>query len=93
MKNKIEDLRNHLFEQLERLSDDDVVKDGGLEREITRAKAMSDVAKTIIDSARVEVDFLKVRINAPRLNGVKSDFIENGKALPAPGYEGQERNP
>lgn len=93
MKIKIEDLRDHLFAQIERLGDDDVVKGEGLDREINRAKAMSEVAKTLIDSARVEIDFLKVKVNAPRLSGVQSAFIEGGKALPAPGMEGQDRNP
>lgn len=93
MKNKIDDLRDHLFQQLERLGDDDVVKGDGLEREIKRAKAMSDLAGTLIDSARVEVDFLKVKVDAPRLNGIKSDFIDGGRTLPAPGFEGREPNP
>ncbi len=51
MKNKIEDLRNHLFETIEGL------KDGTLELE--RAKAISDTAQVIINSAKVEVDLLK----------------------------------
>lgn len=93
MKNKIEDLRNHLFQQLERLNDDSVIEGDGLDREIKRAKAMSEVAKTLTDSARVEVDFLKMRTNSPRLVGARSDFIESTKALPAPAFDGQERNP
>lgn len=52
MKNKIEDLRNHLFETLEML------KDG--EMEVDRAKAVSGVAQTIINSAKVEIDYLRV---------------------------------
>jgi hypothetical protein len=53
VKNKIEDLRNHLFETLEAL------KDKEKPMEIERAKAISEVAQTIINSAKVEVDFLK----------------------------------
>lgn len=53
MKNKIEDLRNHLFAALEALSDKDEPM------EIERAKAISDVAQTIINSAKVEVDYMK----------------------------------
>jgi hypothetical protein len=52
MKNKIEDLRNHLFATIEALADKDEPMD------IDRAKAISDVAQTIINSAKVEVDFL-----------------------------------
>lgn len=53
MKNKIEDLRNHLFAALEGLADTDNPMD------IARAKAISDVAQTIINSAKVECEFLK----------------------------------
>lgn len=59
MKNKIEDLRNHLFAQLERLSDEDL-KGDALQAEIQRAKSVGQVAGQITDTARVEVEFLKV---------------------------------
>lgn len=54
MKNKIEDLRNHLFVTIESLLDEDKPMD------IARAKAVSDTAQVLINSAKVEVDFLKV---------------------------------
>jgi len=54
MKNRIEDLRNHLFATIEALSDQDDPMD------LDRAKAISEVAQTIINSAKVEVEFLKV---------------------------------
>lgn len=53
MKNKIEDLRNHLFETLERLKDDESPMD------IDRALAIAEVGKVIVDSAKVECLFLK----------------------------------
>jgi hypothetical protein len=49
-KNKISDLRNHLFETLEAL------KDKEKPMEIERARAISTVASTIIQTARVELD-------------------------------------
>ncbi len=52
-KNKMSDLRNHLFETLEALKDSEAPMDLG------RAKAISEVAQTIINSAKVEVEFLK----------------------------------
>lgn len=62
--NKIEDLRNHLFAQLERLSDDEDMKDPDLlERETKRAKSMMMVASVIVESAKVELDFLKLTGN------------------------------
>lgn len=53
MKNKIEDLRNHLFETIEALKDPDKPM------ELERAKVVADVAQVIINSAKVEVDFMK----------------------------------
>lgn len=53
MKNKIEDLRNHLFAALEGLAD----KDEPMELE--RAKAIADVARVIVDSAKAEVAFIQ----------------------------------
>lgn len=63
MKNKIEDLRNHLFAALEGLADPDSPMD------LERAKAISDVAQTIINSAKVEVDFIKATGN-PVVSGL-----------------------
>ena len=54
MKNKIEDLRNHQFATLEALQDKENPMD------IDRAKAISKVADSIIDSARVECQFMDV---------------------------------
>ena len=53
MKNKMEDLRNHLFAALEGLADEEKPMD------IERARAISEVAQTIINSAKVEVNFIK----------------------------------
>lgn len=53
MKNKIEDLRNHLFETLEALKDPDKPM------ELDRARAVADVARVIVDSAKAEVEYLK----------------------------------
>ncbi len=53
-KNRIDDLRDHLFETLEALKDKDEPM------ELDRAKAVADVARVIIDSAKVEVEFAKV---------------------------------
>lgn len=61
-KNKITDLRNHLFETLEALKDGDM--------EIDRAKAIAEVADVIVQTAKVEVAFLK------EVGGIGSDFIQ-----------------
>jgi len=52
-KNKITDLRDHLFETLEALKDPDKPMD------LDRAKVISDVAQTIINVAKVEVEMVK----------------------------------
>lgn len=54
MKNKIEDLRNHLFETIEAL------KDAEKPMELNRARTIAEVAQTIINTAKVEVDFLRM---------------------------------
>lgn len=54
MSNKIDDLRRHLFETLEALKDEDNPMD------LDRARAVATVARVIVDSAKVEVEFLKV---------------------------------
>ena len=54
MKNKIEDLRNHLFATLEALQDEDAPMD------IDRAKAIASVANVVVESAKTEVKYLEV---------------------------------
>jgi hypothetical protein len=43
MKNRLIDLNNHMFAQMERLSDEDI-KGDALNEEITRSKAVSNLA-------------------------------------------------
>ncbi len=49
-KNKLLDLNNHLFAELERLGDEDL-KGDELKEELDRAKALSDVSEKIINNA------------------------------------------
>jgi hypothetical protein len=58
-KNRLIDLNDHLFEQLERLNDDEL-KDEKLSQEVKRAASMTNVAKQIIDSGRLALDAKKV---------------------------------
>jgi hypothetical protein len=64
--NNITELRTHLFATLQALRDKDNPMD------IARARAISEVAKTVIDSAKVEVEYLKVA------GGGESTFIDSG---------------
>jgi hypothetical protein len=70
MQNKIEDLRNHLFATLEALRDKEMPMD------IERAKAISQVAGTIIETAKVEVKYLEV------IGGKGTGFIADAAKLP-----------
>ncbi|MDY0037970.1 MAG: hypothetical protein RBS05_18825 [Zoogloea oleivorans] len=58
MKNKLIDLNNHLFAQLERLSDKDNSGEN-LQEEIERSKAVGSIARNIIDNARLALDAQK----------------------------------
>lgn len=58
MKNKLTDLNDHLFAQIERLSDEGV-KGDKLAVEIERARAVSLVADKIIGNAKLLLDAQK----------------------------------
>ncbi len=60
MKNSLVDLNNHLFAQLERLSDEDL-KGEQLTEEIKRAQAVTSVAREIVANGSL---VLKARIAA-----------------------------
>ena len=77
----IADLRGHLFAALRGLTDKDAPMD------IERAKAVSDIAQTIINSVKVEVDHLKI------VGGSGSGFIPDQTAMPPPPVPGQPSLP
>ena len=80
MKNKIDDLRNHLFETLEALKDKEDPMD------LDRARAVADVARAVIESAKVEVDFLKVTggVKSTNFLPTEDDASETGQAALPP---------
>lgn len=79
MKNKIEDLRNHLFETLEALKDPD------RPMELDRARAVADVGRVLVDSAKVEVEFLKVTGQARGTDFLPADVGEGPRRLESGG--------
>ena len=58
MKNKLVDLNNHLFEELERLNDEDL-KGDALQEERERAKTMATIAQTIINNGELALKAVK----------------------------------
>lgn len=58
MKNKLSDLNNHLFAQLERLNDENLEGEK-LEDEIKRSKAVGSIAKGIISNGKLLLESKK----------------------------------
>lgn len=52
MKNTLSDLNNHLFEQLERLNNEDLDEEQ-LEKEIKRSEGMTQIAEQIIKNGEL----------------------------------------
>jgi hypothetical protein len=69
MKNKIDDLRNHLFLTIENLMDEEKPMD------LDRAKTIAEVAQTIINSAKVEVDYMN------KIGGHGTGFIPTDQKM------------
>ena len=65
MKNKIDDLRDHLFEMLEQLKDGsdkngDPLKPEATGQLIERAHAMAGISGRILESAKLEIEAVKL---------------------------------
>jgi hypothetical protein len=74
------DLRAHLFSTLQ------AVKDGAID--LDRARAVNELGKTLIDTARVEVEYLRAT------GGGESEFLEGavGASNLPPGITGVTRH-
>lgn len=57
-RNKISDLRDHLFASLERIDDNSLTPEQ-IKDEVNKAKAVAQIGSVIINSAKVEIDYLK----------------------------------
>ena len=57
-RSKINDLRDHLFSALERLDNDELTMEE-LNKEVEKAQAVAQIGSVIIQSAKIEIDYLK----------------------------------
>ena len=74
-KNKLSDLRDHLFETLESLKDPEKPMD------LERARAVSEVAQTMINLAKVEVDMVRA-VDGRGIEGVFFSVEGESRELP-----------
>lgn len=80
MKNRLSDLNDHLFAQLERLADEDLDAEG-IEREVRRAEAIVDVSDQITSNADLQLKAAK--LYAEHGQGVLPMLPQIGRAAPA----------
>lgn len=77
MKNKLTDLNDHLFAQLERLGDENLSPDA-LAKEIDRGKAITCVAQQVIANARLVLE-AQIAVSENQIQGVhKMLGVDNG---------------
>jgi hypothetical protein len=74
-KNSMTDLRNHLFEVMEALKDEEKPMD------LERAKAVIGVAQVLVDTAKVEVQFLNAIDSSEATEFFDMQRIERRRSL------------
>ncbi len=67
MKNKITDLNNHLFAQLERLGEEKI-SEKNLEKEIDRSKAIVQISSQLIKSASLQLKAAEIMHQSKTMN-------------------------
>lgn len=78
MKNKLSDLNDILFAQLERLTSEDLPADQ-IEQEVSRTQSVVQIADRIVDTARLQLDGAKFIAD----QGGKPKQLPASLALPA----------
>lgn len=85
MKNKISDLNNYLFEQIERLNDDNLSGDE-LDEQLKKSKTIIEISKVVIDSGSLALQAKKHmdaygagdKLNIPLL-GIANEKVNEAK--------------
>lgn len=75
MRNTLGDLNNHLFAQLERLSDEELAGEK-LADEINRAKAVTSVASQVIANGSLVLDAIKLSDDKMNANTAIPKMLE-----------------
>jgi hypothetical protein len=81
-RNKMSDLRDHMFAALERLNDDELTSDE-LQKELSRAKSIASIGSVLVNSAKVEIDYMKAM-------GIEESTSELFKSVPPQKQLGNE---
>lgn len=77
MKNTLKDLRNYMFEQMERLNDDDLTQEA-LDEQLKKAEGMTKIASVIVNTADLEFKAIKYvnefgnNANLPEVLGIEA---------------------
>lgn len=81
MKNKLTDLNDHLFAQLERLSDEALDQEG-LDREVQRTNSIVSISEQVINNAQVALN--AAELVAKHGCGNWEDMLPNVEGKPKP---------
>lgn len=77
MKNKMEDLNNHLFAQLERLGEEGLTAEQ-IQMECARSKSIADISDRILKQKEIELEAVKLfaEYNGKYLTSITQEMTE-----------------
>lgn len=78
MANTLSDLNNHLFNQLDRISKEEL-KGDELAQEIDRTNAMNSIAKNIVENAQLQLNAMKLKAEYKGLSSEDIPHLLEGK--------------
>ena len=81
MKNKLSDLNNYLFEQIERLNDDSLTPEE-TEQQIKKAETISEISKTIIQNSALQLKAVQVAAEYGIVRSEELKLLIGGKSEP-----------